>query len=239
MPRKAVDITNEMRLTLGTYERTALKRSQNIKAAVGTAQAVAGIGLGAGAVIAAAALALWKAPDVFSIITNKTNGFLDNAADILLPGTPVEFRREAQALAARRAVIANAEASYCTFSSTNYSESMCSTVQMEKDVYFADLLAHQQRVKASTKNRTIRSWIWGGLGDIAPADPTSPEDIMDDMTATQGAGMAIGEALVSAGQSIVDEAQEKKKEAEKASNDLWAAWRNAYNDATEDLGFEI
>ncbi len=117
--------------------------------------------------LAAVVFMRWKGPALIAAITDKTNGFLDDVADFVLPSTPVEHRRYAQDLAKRRGQIAKDEAAYCSHDSDLYDQAKCSQVQATKDQYFADLEAFRSMIR---RTYTIgeREAIYYGLGDINP-----------------------------------------------------------------------
>ena len=177
MPRRRVDKVIEHRVSLSDFERTQVKEiidTQKANVAIdgftATAQAVGAAMAGAGGLLAAFVLLRWKAPDIIADITNTTNGALDTLADVILPGSPVELRRMAQALAKERGEIAKAEATYCTFSSDKYDEQECSNVQARKDKYFADLEAFRELAKDSA----WVDFVYAGLGDVEPENRASP-----------------------------------------------------------------
>jgi len=123
---------------------------------------------GAGALLAGLVFMKWKGPTLWVDFTeNVTNPFIDNIVDTILPGTPVEHRRYAQDLAARRGQIANEEAAFCSLSASTYDEAKCSTTQQKKDQYFADLETFRKMLR-ETYSRGEREVIYYGLGDINP-----------------------------------------------------------------------
>ena len=124
----------------------------------------------------------YKAPDVIDDLKEFTFGKLDSFADGLLPSTPVEFRRRAQALATERGRLAKAESVFCSFSSEKYDAAQCSATFQEKDAYFVALKQLQEEVAAATieggplctKAGTWWSFIFGNLGDIDPNEDSNP-----------------------------------------------------------------
>jgi len=174
MPRRRPDQVIEHRISLSDFERAKVNQVQAIAAAnvgldafTGIAQAAGTALAGGGVFLAAFVLMKWKGPEILAEVINKTNGALDTVADVILPGTPVALRREAQDLAKRRGDIAKREATYCSFSSEKYDANACSQVQMEKDQYFADLEAFQEIMK---QNAAIADLVYAGLGDVKPDD---------------------------------------------------------------------
>jgi hypothetical protein len=174
----------EHRITFGDFERNAVKKAltlqaenQRLDAATSTLNAV-GVALGGfGGIIAGLALLKWKAPDILDAAKDRTFGVLDDLTDGVLPKTPVAFRREAQALAARRAQI-NAEINrFCSSSSPDFNSSTCNLAHESKDQYFEDLQAFRERVRAAqiTEDSFYWRFIFGGLGDIDPyaSDPNA------------------------------------------------------------------
>lgn len=175
MPRRRPDQVIEHRISLSDYERgkvtEALQTAQAnvaLDTVTGAALAVGTALGGAGALLAAGVLMYWKAPEILSDITDKTNTIIDNLVDGILPGNPIELRREAQALAARRGdVSANIDV-YCTLSSSKYDQAKCSAAQQAKKQYFDDLAIFQLKVRKSTGSQGERAIIYYGLGDINP-----------------------------------------------------------------------
>ena len=183
MPRRKVDETTEHRLTLGEWERGFITKAlevqvenQRLDAITASAQAVGTALAGAGGILAGLALMAWKAPDILDRAKEATNAALDDVAEAILPSTPIEFRREAQRLAARRAEINAAISRYCTSSSPDYDAQACSLSHDEKDQYFVDLEEFRERVRQANLEQDGLYWrfIFGGLGDIDPyySDPT-------------------------------------------------------------------
>jgi hypothetical protein len=171
MPRRRVDKVIEHRLSFSDFERQKINRLEQAAIANVALDAVtdvakaAGMALGGGgALLAAFVLLRWKAPEIIADVTNATNNALDTVADVILPGSPVELRREAQRLAKERGEIAKAEATYCSYSSDKYDEVQCSQVQQRKDKYFQDLEAFRELANDS-------AWadlIYAGQDDIEP-----------------------------------------------------------------------
>jgi len=171
MPRRRVDKVIEHRLSFSDFERQKINRLEQAAVANVALDAftdvakAAGMALGGGgALLAAFVLLKWKAPEIIAEVTNATNSALDTVADVVLPGQPIELRREAQRLAKERGEIAKAEATYCSFSSEMYDEVQCSQVQQRKDKYFQDLEAFQELANDS-------AWadlIYAGQGDVEP-----------------------------------------------------------------------
>ena len=184
MPRKPTEKAIEHRITLGDFERNAVKKAltlqaenQRLDAATSTLNAI-GVALGGfGGIVAGLALLKWKAPDILDAAKDRTFAVLDDLTDGVLPKTPVAFRREAQELAARREQVSNRINRYCFSGSPDFNESTCSIAHDEKDVYFADLKAFRERVRAAqiTEDSFYWRFIFGGLGDIDPydADPNA------------------------------------------------------------------
>jgi hypothetical protein len=182
MPRRAIDKTTEHRISLGTYERNALaeafalqRENQRLDAVTATLQAAGTALAGGGMVMAAFALSSYLGvkliPTVIDAVAGD-GGALDKVTDIILPSTPVELRREAQALAVRRGQISAQISRYCTASSEHYDERACSLAHDEKDIYFQDRAAHRERVRASNIEQDGFYWrfIFGGLGDVEERD---------------------------------------------------------------------
>ncbi len=182
MPRRAIDNTTEHRISLGTYERNALveamalqRENQRLDAVTATWQGTGTALGGGGALIAGFALASYfgvniveKAKEVIS----GDGGVLDTVTDIILPSTPVQFRREAQALAVRRGQVNASINRYCTSSSDDYSDTLCSIAHDEKDLYFQDRDAFRERVRQANIEQDGFYWrfIFGGLGDVEPTN---------------------------------------------------------------------
>ena len=178
MPRRAIDNTTEHRISLGTYERNALaeafaiqKENQRLDAVTSTLQAAGTALAGGGMVMAALALTSYLGVKVLPTIVEAVagdGGALDKVTDVILPSTPVELRREAQALAVRRGEISAKIQRYCTASSDHYNEQACSLAHQEKDIYFQDRETHRERVRASNIEKDGFYWrfIFGGLGDV-------------------------------------------------------------------------
>lgn len=181
MPRKPTEKVIEHRITFGDFERDSLRKAlalqaenQRLDAATSTLNAI-GVAIGGGgAILAGLALLKWKAPEIIDTINEKAKEVLDDLTDGILPKTPVEFRREAQALAARRSVINGEITRYCTTDGPDYNASACQLAHDSKDQYFADLEAFRARVRAAqiTEDSFYWRFIFGGLGDI---DPTSQD----------------------------------------------------------------
>lgn len=190
MPRKSTDHAQEQRVTLGNFERGLAEKKIQADNYRSIALGVAGSGTliaGVGAFVAGWAFMKFKAPDVIEDVKGFVFNSLDSAADIILPGNPVELRRQAQALAKERARLASAEAVYCTFSSEKYDAAECSNVFLEKDAYAQALVDFQERVRAlygvggkygneNRRNDTYWSLIFGGLGDIDPNLDNNPNN---------------------------------------------------------------
>lgn len=181
MPRKSTDHSQEQRFTLGTYERSqfndALKAYKTKSYINGIATGIGGISLGAGALLAGWAYMKFKAPDVQNEVKELVFGQLDSMADVLFASTPIQFRREAQALAAERGRIAKAESVYCSYSSERYDAAQCSATFQEKEVYMAALTDFQGRVRAaSAELGNLYNFIFAGLGDIDPNRDRNPDN---------------------------------------------------------------
>ena len=179
MPRRRPDKVIEHRISLSDFERAKINRVEKIAAANVGLDAITGVAMaagtalaGGGALLAAVVLMKWKAPDIIADVTNATNSTLDTVADVLLPGQPIELRREAQRLAKERGEIAKLETTYCTLSSEKYSAAECSQVQLRKDQYFEELEAFRVLLDDSTM---FESWFaTRGQGDVAPSSEPSP-----------------------------------------------------------------
>ena len=173
MPRRRPDKVIEHRISLSDFERASITRAEGIATAnvgldafTATLQAAGTALAGGGAILAAVVLMKKFAPDIIADVTNVTNTALDKVADAILPGTPVEYRRQAQDLAARRAQINREINSFCTLSADTYDQAKCSMAQEAKDQYFADLEAF--RTIVAEENKTVQYLIYFGLGDIDP-----------------------------------------------------------------------
>jgi len=179
MPRRRPDIVHEYRISLSDYERSkieeALTTSQAnvaIDGITATLQAAGAALGGAGGLLAAFVLLKWKAPEIIADITNVTNTALDTVVDTFLPGTPLEFRREAQRLAAERGAIAKDEAAYCTFAASTYDEARCSATQERKDKYYEDRFRLNKLLRDTYKGQAyygVAGFVYAGLGDIDPS----------------------------------------------------------------------
>ena len=174
MPRRRPDQVHEFRISFSDFERAKINRLEQTAVANVALDATtdvlkaAGMALGGGgALLAAYVLLKWKAPQIIAELQETANGVLDGALDAVLPGTPAEDRRAAQAFAVRRGEIAKREATYCTFSSDKYDEAECSRTQEMKDQYFVELEAFR-RMLASRYTAEQRAAIYAGLGDINP-----------------------------------------------------------------------
>jgi len=178
MPRRRPDVVHEYRISLSDYERskveevaTIAKANIAIDGVTSTLQA-AGTALGGGgALLAAFVLLKWKAPEIIADITNVTNGVLDSIVDTILPGTPIEFRREAQRLAAERDAIAKAKAAYCTLAADTYDEVKCSATFERTDKYFHDRAMLNKLLRDAYQGTAyygVKQFVYGGLGDIDP-----------------------------------------------------------------------
>lgn len=191
MPRTKPESTVEHRLSLSNYERVKVSEALEAykkKSYIQGVSSVLGISMGgAGILLAGWAYMKFKAPDIPADIKEFVFEKMDSIADVVIPGTPIEMRREAQALAAERARIAKAMPVLCTLSSENYDAAACSTLQQEKANYVTELLAFQQRVRdmygvgGTFGNRNRRNsfyWnlIFGGLGDIDPNQDSNPNN---------------------------------------------------------------
>lgn len=174
MPRRRPDQVHEFRISFSDFERAKINRLEQTAIANVALDATtdvlkaAGMALGGGgALLAAYVLLKWKAPQIIAEVQEAANGVLDNALDAVLPATPVEDRRAAQAFAERRGELAKREATYCTYSSEKYDEAECSRTQEMKDQYFIELEAFR-RMLASRYTVEQRAAIYAGLGDINP-----------------------------------------------------------------------
>ncbi len=182
MPRRAIDNTTEHRISLGTYERNALneafalqRENQRLDAVTATLQA-AGTALGGGgALLGAFALSTYLGIKIIPTVVDAIagdGGVLDVVTDAILPKTPVAMRREAQELAVRRGQVNASIDRYCTSSSDDYSDTLCSLAHDEKDLYFQDRDAFRERVRAANIEQDGFYWrfIFGGLGDVEPTN---------------------------------------------------------------------
>jgi hypothetical protein len=178
MPRRRPDVVHEYRISLSDYERSkieeALTTSQAnvaIDGITATLQAAGAALGGAGGLLAAYVLLKWKAPEIIADITNVTNDALDSIVDTVLPGTPIEFRREAQRLAAERGSIAKEEAAFCTFASSQYDEAKCSQTQQRKDKYYEDRATLNKLIREAYPGKLyygVANLVYAGLGDVDP-----------------------------------------------------------------------
>ena len=189
MPRRRPDKVIEHRISLSDFERAEIKEALTtqqvnvtVDAITATLQAGGAALGGAGGLLAAFVLLKWKAPEIISDITdNITNPIFDTITDVILPGRPIELRREAQALAERRGQINREINAFCTLSASTADAAKCAAAQDAKDAYFSDLAAHQQRVLESAAGRW--GWadlIWQGLGDIDPNQDSNPNNDYED-----------------------------------------------------------
>lgn len=179
MPRRRPDVVHEYRISLSDYERSKVEElltTQQANVAVDGITAAlnaAGIALGgAGSLLAAFVLLKWKAPEIISDITNATNGALDTIVDTFLPGTPLEFRREAQRLATERSAIATDEAAFCTFAASTYDEARCSATFERKEKYFEDRFRLNKLLRDAYKGKAyygVAGFVYAGLGDVDPS----------------------------------------------------------------------
>ena len=178
MPRRAIDNTTEHRISLGTYERNALaeafalqRENQRLDAVTATLQAAGTALAGGGMLWASIALGAYLGVKLIPTVVDAVagdGGALDVITDSILPGTPVQLRREAQALAVRRGEISAKIQRFCTASSEHYNEQACSLAHDEKDIYFQDRDAHRERVRAANIEQDGFYWrfIFQGLGDV-------------------------------------------------------------------------
>jgi hypothetical protein len=177
MPRRSIDQTIEHRISLGNYERDVIERvislqkeNQRLDALTATLQAggtaVAGLGLG----WAAITLGAFLIPNVGEKVMDAAKDGLDAIADTVLPKNPVELRREAQRLAARRGEINAKIDRFCVASSPDYDAAQCSIAHDEKDTYFEEVEIFRAAVTAANIENDSFYWrfIFGGLGDIEP-----------------------------------------------------------------------
>jgi hypothetical protein len=179
MPRRRPDEVIEHRIAFSDFERAKINRLEKTAIANVGLDAVtdvlkaAGTALGgAGGLLAAYVLLKWKAPEIISDITTVTNNALDTVVDTFLPGTPIEFRREAQRLAAERGAIAKDEAAYCTFAASTYDEARCSSTQERKDKYYEDRARLNKLLRDAYKGKAyygVAGFVYAGLGDIDPS----------------------------------------------------------------------
>lgn len=189
MPRKATDKVIEHRITLGDLERSELKKVVTAETVKDYGQALQGVGtiaLGVGGLIGGTALTMYLAPQLWGILKDLPKNLFDNLVDVASPvlddtvdwaakGSPIEHRRMAQDLAARRAELDRNIDYFCTASSAGYSESVCTKLNtVTKRQYFQDLKSFNDMIDA-TYNETstthlfsMRAFIYQGLGDINP-----------------------------------------------------------------------
>ncbi len=175
MPRRRVDKVIEHRISLSDFERAQLREvidteqaAVAVRGVTNTLGAIATGLAGAGGLLAALTFAAWKAPTLWVDFTNKfTNPLIDDIVDTILPGTPVEHRRQAQELAERRGRLASEDAAFCSLNSGKYDEAKCGQVQLAKDQYFSDLEAFRKMLR-ETYSAGERELIYYGLGDINP-----------------------------------------------------------------------
>tara|TARA_Y100000004_G_scaffold178604_1_gene221327 strand:+ start:1496 stop:2092 length:597 start_codon:yes stop_codon:yes gene_type:complete len=181
MPRKPTEKAVEHRITLGDFERAAITKAltlqqenQRLDAVTHTLNAV-GIAIGGGgAMLAGLAFLKWKGAEIYDTIKDKTMGALDDVADAFLPKTPVQFRRQAQELANRRATLDAEINRTCTHDSPDYNAAACNLAHDAKDVYFDDLEAFRAQVRAAKIEEDSFYWrfIFQGLGDVDPEHGT-------------------------------------------------------------------
>jgi len=174
MPRRRPDRVHEFRISFSDFERAKINRLEQTAIANVALDATtdvlkaAGMALGGGgALLAAFVLLKWKAPDIIADVQEKANDVFDAVIDGVLPGTPAEDRRAAQAFAVRRGEIAKREATFCAFSSEKYDAQECSNTQQAKDQYFAELNAFRSMLR-DRYSAGERAAIYAGLGDINP-----------------------------------------------------------------------
>ena len=173
---------------MGNWEREALrealalqKENQRLDAITATAQA-AGTAVGGLGLLGAALLAArYFFPDLPNEILSKitgSGGALDVVADIVLPGTPIEFRRRAQDLAKRRGEISRNIDDKCSLASPNYDESACRLAHDEKYALHADEIQLENDIKAADIERGTAFWefIFSGLGNVEPDAPDTPSN---------------------------------------------------------------
>ena len=191
MPRRRPDQVFEHRISLSDFERqrideviTTAQANVAVDGITSTLNAAAGIGIGGAALLSAYVFMKWKSPtviiDLITGVADKvTNPIVDNIADFLVFGTPIELRREAQRLAKERGIIASLESNYCSLSSGNYNEAQCSAAQIRKDAYFIELEALRVQVADQALalggsvdglglGAAFIKLVFGGLGDIDP-----------------------------------------------------------------------
>jgi len=179
MPRRRPDVVHEYRISLSDYERskveevaTLAKANIAVDGITNTFQAAGTALAGTGAFLAGLVLLKWKAPEIIADVTNTTNNLLDGFYDTFLPGTPIEYRREAQRLAAERSAIATDEAAFCTFAASTYDEARCSATNERKEKYFQDRALLNQLLREAYKGRTYKGaakFVYYGLGDVDPS----------------------------------------------------------------------
>jgi len=178
MPRRKIDTTTEHRISLGTYERNALqeafsiqKENQRLDAITATAQAVGTAVGGLGIAGAALLLGAYLVPNLFEKITDKASGpggWLDRFTDILLPSTPIAFRRAAQELAKRRGEIWRDIDSFCSVNADTYDKAACELAHEQKrelseaeDAFIAEL-----KEAEITRGTAFWAFIFGGLSGL-------------------------------------------------------------------------
>jgi len=196
LPRRRPDQVIEHRISLSDFERSKITRVEQIAAANVGLDAVTNLAMaagtalaGGGAFLAAYVLMKWKGPEIIADVTNFTNSALDSVVDAILPGTPIEYRRQAQELARRRGEINREINAYCTFAADSYDQAKCSQAQDAKDQYFKDLEAF--RILVSQENQSVKDLIYAGLGDINP-------DFVEDEPSAGTKASAVAAALKAA-----------------------------------------
>jgi len=189
LPRRKIDTTTEHRISLGSYERTALqeafsiqKENQRLDAITATAQAVGTAVGGLGIAGAALIVGAYLIPDWLSKTTDKVTGpggWLDKFTDIILPSTPIAYRRAAQELAKRRGEIWRDIDAFCTVGANSYDKAACALAQEEKYALSEaeDLLLAQLKADNIQRDTAFWNFIFFGLGDLA--DNITPADESD------------------------------------------------------------
>jgi hypothetical protein len=178
LPRRKIDTTTEHRISLGSFERTALqeafsiqKENQRLDAITATAQAVGTAVGGLGIAGAALIVGAYLIPDWLAKTTEKftgAGGWLDKFTDIILPSTPIAYRRAAQELAKRRGEIWRDIDSFCTITADTYDRQACSLAHEEKRALSEaeDLFIAQLTADNITRNTAFWDFIFYGLGDL-------------------------------------------------------------------------
>jgi len=158
MPRISSDSTITHRIELGLTERKKLDEiiaaqieNQRLDAITNTLQAAGTAVAGGGAVIAALALAAWLAPSIVKDIKDKINSW---TTTILNPITDVitediiqrriqEYNAKMKASFEREEELRSRETQFCTPSSKDYDNQICSDITLEIE----ELLKDRQKLR--------------------------------------------------------------------------------------------